>query len=101
MIWWEPGASVAAARDREAESRARYGEPPAPRLQYEKCGHGLELRTRLTAAAGKGSWEAGYIEAVFDVGETLRLLFDPRFERIWERIGKPPGPWQAPILTGR
>ncbi len=45
-------------------------------------------------AAGEDSWEAGYIEAVFGIGEKLKLLFGTeRFDPIWKRIGKPPGPW--------
>jgi hypothetical protein len=47
----------------------------------------------LVAAAGNDSWEAGYVEAVFTVGEKLRLLFQPRFGPIWAKIGVPPGPW--------
>jgi hypothetical protein len=46
------------------------------------------------AAAGEDSWEAGYIEAVFAIGEKLNLLFQPRFQPVWEHLEMPPGPWR-------
>jgi hypothetical protein len=56
--------------------------------------NGSQLRTDLIAAAGGDSWEAGFVEAVFEIGEKLRLLFHPRFHRLWHEIGVPPGPWE-------
>jgi len=37
--------------------------------------------------------EAGYVDALFDVGEQLNRLFTHRFDRVWEQVGRPPGPW--------
>ncbi|MFQ5951722.1 MAG: hypothetical protein ACE5KH_06535 [Candidatus Geothermarchaeales archaeon] len=97
LVWWEPLQSATAARKRERElkSKDRYGEPPFPQHKYERtCKDGRRLRDELVKAAGKDSWEAGYIEAVFEIGEKLRLLFDKgQFEGMWKRIGRPPGPW--------
>ncbi|HVA07656.1 MAG TPA: hypothetical protein VNG12_13035 [Acidimicrobiales bacterium] len=53
------------------------------------------LRDKLVAAAGTGSWEAGYVEAVFTSGGPLILLFQPRFGPLWKQVGTPPGPWPA------
>ncbi|MFQ5950860.1 MAG: hypothetical protein ACE5KH_02110, partial [Candidatus Geothermarchaeales archaeon] len=79
----------------EFKDQRQYGEPPYPQLRYERsCKNGRSLRDDMAKAAGKKSWEAGYIEAVFEIGEKLRLLFDnEQFESIWKQVGKPPGPW--------
>lgn len=55
--------------------------------------NGRELLTGIIEAAGPDSWEAGFAEAVFLIGEKLNLLFRPRFEPIWKQVGVPPGPW--------
>jgi len=52
-------------------------------------------RVFVPFTAGPDSWEAGFAEAVFRIGEKLSLLFQPRFESIWQRVGIPPGPWAA------
>lgn len=75
------------------------GEPPQPRAQFSDCVNGTALRRALVEAAGAASWEAGYIDALFDVGEQLHRLFTPRFHPLWERIGWPPGPWVPPTAT--
>lgn len=91
-VWWYE-TDPAAARLLERTLKGRYGEPPWPRGAYEGCVNGARLRDELVTAAGSGSWEAGYVEAVFAIGEKLSLLFQPRFGPIWERLGIPPGPW--------
>ena len=73
-----------------------FGEPPQPRDRFEACVNGRALRQALIAAAGKHTWESGYIEALFDVGEQLHRLFTPRFKTVWEAVGTPPGPWATP-----
>lgn len=97
LVWWELHQNATIARQRESEfkDQRHYGEPPYPQLRYERsCKNGRRLKDYLVKAAGENSWEAGYIEAVFEIGEKLRLLFDKgEFESIWKRVGKPPGPW--------
>jgi len=95
LVRWSPAHSDVAARVVERRLKTRYGEPPAPRGEHSGCRNGLALRQALTDAAGPESWEAGYIEAVFKVGEDLRLLEADRFRRIWRLIGRPPGPWES------
>lgn len=93
MVWWARCGTVEEARQREAAFKRRYGEPPVPRASYEGCVNGKRIRDDLIKAAGEGTWAAGYIEAVFDIGESLSLLFDSRFDRLWKSVGRPPGPW--------
>jgi hypothetical protein len=81
----------------ERQLKTASGEPPTPRERFGSCVNGLQLRDDLIAAAGTASWEAGFVEAVFAVGEKLRLLFGPRFHRVWREIGVPPGPWEELI----
>lgn len=95
VVWWEEQATVIAARERERAFKAHYGEPPQPRPGYERCVNGAELLGAIIAATGPDSWEAGFAEGVFMIGEKLNLLFQPRFEPIWRRVGVPPGPWAA------
>jgi hypothetical protein len=92
VVWWFP-LERACTTVLERELKTAYGEPPTPRERFAGCVNGFQLRDDLIAAAGKSSWEAGYIEAVFSIGEKLRLLFQPRFHPIWLEIGVPPGPW--------
>lgn len=96
VVWWEEQPTTIAARQREHAFKAHYGEPPQPRSRYERCVNGAELLGAITAAAGPESWEAGFAEAVFLIGEKLNLLFQPRFESIWRQVGVPPGPWALP-----
>ena len=91
QIWW---LQSDAARDLERRLKVESGEPPTPRTEFSGCVNGDKLRHDLIAAAGANSWEAGYLEAVFAIGEKLSLLFQPHFRRIWLEIGVPPGPWQ-------
>lgn len=92
VVWWEE-LPAAAARLREREFKAHYGEPPQPRQTYAGCVNGTALLDRITAAAGRDSWEAGFAEAVFKIGEKISLLFQPRFAAVWDQVGVPPGPW--------
>lgn len=99
MVWWRPlERGHSAALERQLKSAS--GEPPIPREQFASCVNGLRLRDDLIAAAGESSWEAGFIEAVFAIGEKLRLLFQPRFHRAWRKIGVPPGPWSELVDSG-
>jgi hypothetical protein len=65
---------------------------PAPFSKYERCRKGLFLEQELLKQANQ--WQAGQIEAVFEIGEFLGILFRPRFNNLWERVGKPPG-WEG------
>jgi hypothetical protein len=92
--WSEMEMAVADARALEKTLKG-FGEPPQPRDRFEGCVNGRALRHALVAAAGNRTWEAGYIEALFDVGEQLHRLFTPRFKTLWEAVGTPPGPGAA------
>ncbi len=95
VVRWESAADEPSARVREAMFKAHDGEPPSPRTHFADCVHGARLCARMIAAAGNESYEAGYIQAVFDIGEDLARLFSPRFESVWRQVGVPPGPWGA------
>jgi hypothetical protein len=91
-VWWHE-SDVASARVLEGALKQRYGEPPWPRERYADCVNGRSLRCALVEAAGAESWEAGYVEAAFEIGEKLSLLFARRFDGVWAEVGIPPGPW--------
>lgn len=93
QVWWL-SVDKAAATLLERAMKLEHGEPPVLRSLHEGCVNGRRLRDDLIEAAGAGSWEAGYIEAVFGIGEKLSLLFQARFHAIWRRVSVPPGPWQ-------
>lgn len=92
-VWWHETASRADALAHEAELKALVGEPPVPRDVYAECVNGSQLIRDIVDAAGPDTWEAGFAEATFAIGEKLALLFVPRFAHVWSRIGAPPGPW--------
>lgn len=93
LVWWRSvDASQMALLERQLKADA--GEPPTPRERFASCVNGAQLRDDLIRASRPQSWEAGYIEAVFEIGEKLRLLFGGRFHPAWREIGVPPGPWQ-------
>jgi hypothetical protein len=91
-VRWLTTPTTTDARSLERELKA-YGEPPQPRNAYEGCVNGAALRRALVDAAGPATWNAGYIEALFDVGEQLRRLFTARFDGLWRQVGRPAGPW--------
>lgn len=93
MVRWIETVGVSEAREIERQLKAD-GEPPQPRTRFDGCVNGNRLRAALVEAAGPASWEAGYIAALFEVGEQLRRLLVPRFLPVWEQVGWPPGPWQ-------
>jgi hypothetical protein len=97
MVWWEELPTVTEARERERAFKVHYGEPPRPRPPYEACINGRHLLEAMVPAAGPDSWEAGFAEAVFLIGEKLNLLLQPRFEPIWREVGIPPGPWASRV----
>jgi hypothetical protein len=93
IVWWRTvEASEMTVLERQLKAAA--GEPPTPRAPFSSCVNGIQLRDDLIGASGPESWEAGYVEAVFAIGEKLRLLFSPRFHAAWREIGVPPGPWR-------
>jgi hypothetical protein len=98
-VRWHETATAPDARAIESALK-RVGEPPQPRVRFQGCVNGTALRHALVEAAGQSSWEAGYIDALFEVGEQLHRLFVPRFHPLWERVGWPPGPWD-PASGGR
>ncbi len=99
VVRWRETASAEDARAFESAFK-QLGEPPQPRERFHGCVNGTALRHALVEAAGPSSWEAGYIDALFEVGEQLHRLFTPRFHPLWERVGPPPGPWN-PATGGR
>lgn len=94
MVRWHETGTALDARSVERQLKA-LGEPPQPREDFAGCVNGTALRNALISAAGPSTWEAEYIEALFDVGEQLHRMFDSRFERVWAVIGQPPGPWMG------
>jgi hypothetical protein len=60
--------------------------------------NGAGLRDALLDASQSDSWVSGFVEALFAVGEKLNLLFQPRMQAAWDRVGIPPGPWVNPSL---
>lgn len=95
MVRRQETPTAAAARAIESHFK-RLGEPPQPRAAFPDCVNGTALRRALVEAAGPSSWEAGYVDALFEVGEQLHRLFTPRFHPLWQRVGWPPGPWAPP-----
>ena len=91
VVWWR-----LAERDGElkveAELKGLIGDPAKT---LAGCHRADPLRRALVEAAGADSWEAGFIEAVLEIGERLELLFQPRFAHVWRTVGIPPGPWAA------
>lgn len=94
-VWWYPTADAVSARVIESALKRDTGEPPTPRATFTGCVNGVRLRSALVAAAGQDSWHAGFVDAVFGIGEKLSLLFQPRFDDIWRSVGVPPGPWKS------
>jgi hypothetical protein len=99
QIWWRECDDSAAAREERA-LKAKYGEPPQPRQDFEACRNGGALRTALIGAAGAKTWEAGYIEAVFATGAHFNLLGTPRLLAVWRRARVPDAllPWIGHFL---
>jgi hypothetical protein len=93
LVWWYETENASAARVLESTLKGRYGEPPWPRELYAGCVNGTRLRDALITAVGEGSWQAGFAEAVFLIGEKLSLLFRSEFDAVWAEVGIPPGPW--------
>jgi hypothetical protein len=100
LVWWEELPSSIAARERERDFKQHYGEPPQPRSEFGQCTNGAELLKHVVLAAGPDTWEAGFADAVFRIGEKLSLLFEPRFAEVWKRLGSPPGPWRPRTTSG-
>jgi len=95
VVWWEEHASATSARARERAFKSHYGEPPQPSASHSGCVNGAALLAQLVTASSSDSWEAGFATAVFQIGQNLKLLFQPRFAAIWKRVGCPPGPWSS------
>lgn len=93
-VRWKHLQSTDAAKAREEELKRLIGEPPRPDKRQETCRKGHTLKCELIRAAGATTWEAGYIEAIFDAGEPFRLLFDRRFESVWRSVRMPLDPWR-------
>lgn len=87
MVWWRVTQTPSGDEEALKHSLGR------PEIVASGCHSAAPLRQALVRAAGEGTWEAGYIDAVLDIGEHLALLFAPRFTQIWKRVGVPPGPW--------
>ena len=93
LVWWEEHRTDQEARRREREFKGHYGEPPNPERFTTSCKDGRALREALLSHESNDSWNAGYVEAVFEIGEKLTLLFRERFDSMWMKTEKPPGPW--------
>jgi hypothetical protein len=83
--------SVSRARAIEAELKADYDRQFfGDRLE---CDLGGALRTALVDAVGPDTWAAGYVDALFEIGEHLAYLSREELAGAWRTIGIPPGPW--------
>jgi hypothetical protein len=91
QIWWSYTKSLTKARALETELKADY-ERQFLGANLE-CDHGGALRGQLMDALGRESWTAGYVEAIFSIGEHFAYLARPELGPAWATIGIPPGPW--------
>jgi hypothetical protein len=91
QVWWSYTKSVTRARALEAELKADYDRQfLGARLE---CDLGGALRAALVDAVGPDTWPAGYVDALFAVGEHLAYLARPELAAAWQTVGIPPGPW--------
>jgi hypothetical protein len=91
QVWWSYTKSTSRARALEADLRADYDRQfLGSRLE---CDLGGALRGALVDAVGADTWAAGYIDAVFSIGEHLAYLARPELAAAWRTVGVPPGPW--------
>ncbi len=58
-----------------------------------QCEDGDAIRNALATAAGADTWAAGFVEAVFSIGEHLAFLNRRELAPAWKAVGVPPGPW--------
>lgn len=91
QVWWSYTKSVARARAVEAELKLDYDRQFFG--AYLQCDAGSALRTALVDAVGHDSWCAGYIDAIFTIGEHFAYLSRRELSAAWETVGVPPGPW--------
>jgi hypothetical protein len=92
QVWWSYTRSITRARTIEAELRQDYDRQFFG--AYLQCDLGGALRSALVDAVGRDSWCAGYIDAIFTIGEHLAYLSRPELAAAWEAVGVPPGPWE-------
>lgn len=98
QVWWAYSKSVARARGIEADLKLEREQKFFG--GYLQCEGGDVLRTQLVEAVGRESWAAGYVDALFSIGEHLARLDRPELAVAWSAIGVPPGPW-ADRFRGR
>lgn len=98
VVHWELVSGDRRKRlDREGELESMIGEPPSPQPEFRNCIHGRKLCEQLLQNCT--GWQQGYIKATFEIGEQLAHLFHPKFDRVWRKVGKPPG-WEDFIFEG-
>lgn len=93
VVWWAYTKSVARARGVEADLKLEREQKFFG--GYLQCEGGDVLRTQLVEALGRETWAAGYVDALFSIGEHLSLLDRAELAPAWEIVGIPPGPWAA------
>lgn len=91
QVWWSYTKSLARARTIEVELKLDYDRQFFG--AYLQCDGGAALRAALVDAVGRDSWCAGYIDAIFSIGEHLGYLSRSELAAAWETVGVPPGPW--------
>jgi hypothetical protein len=91
QVWWAYTKSQSRARAIEAELKLDYDRQFFG--AYLQCDGGTALRAALVEAVGADSWRAGYIDAIFSIGEHLAYLSRNELASAWETVGVPPGPW--------
>jgi hypothetical protein len=91
QVWWSYSKSITRARVAEEALKADRDERFF--AGYLECEGGAALRRALIEAVGQDSWSAGYIDAIFSIGEHLGYLSRPELGAAWQTVGVPPGPW--------
>ena len=93
QVWWSYTRSITRARAIEAELQLRTttassSAPTSSAISAGRCA------ARSSSAVGRDTWCAGYIDAIFTIGEHLAYLARPELAAAWEAVGVPPGPWE-------
>jgi hypothetical protein len=96
LLWWRL-AERNGELTLESELKSVIGDPAKT---LPACHRAEPLKRALVEAAGEDTWEAGYVEAVLEIGERLELLFQPRLADLWRTVGIPPGPWARRYAAG-
>jgi hypothetical protein len=91
QVWWSYTKSVSRAKAVAEDLKNDYDRVFLG--DHLECDQGGALRRALGEAVGAGTWEAGYVDAIFSIGEHFAYLAHPELADAWRTVGVPPGPW--------